>query len=143
MCWRCPKYAGFRASLFGDAPALLPRIFPILPLWGRFSEGAERATRRRLRFLLFQMGFDFSPALFLSFLLSPQIFSQRARGFWGAPNPAWIGRLRVIASGTLINKGLANRLPGDALFTRGFRASTLKCPKYAGFRAHIFETPKI
>ena len=36
----------------------------------------------------------------------------------GARKPAWIGRLRAVASGALINKGLAGRVPGDALNTR-------------------------
>ena len=90
-----PKYAGFRASLLGDAPALPPlRFFNSLPLSGRCLEGAERATCRKLRFLLLQMGFDFSLRSFLLFYPLTKFLSQRAGSFSGAPNPAWIGRLR-------------------------------------------------
>ncbi len=92
--------------------------FLILSLWGGCLEGAERATRQRLRFLLFQMEFGIAPALFLSFLPYPQIYLPKGRGFSGAPNPAWIGRFQVGTSVTLMDKGLVGRALGDALFTR-------------------------
>ena len=70
------------------------------------------------------MGFDIAlgaffplfPHAFLLFYPLTKYFSQRARGFWGAPKPAWIGHLR---------------------------APTLKRPVYAGLRENFLKMPTL
>ena len=56
-----------------------------------------------------------------------------AKGY--ARKPSWIGRFRVGASGTLINKRIQGRGAGDALFMRDTEHHPLKRPKYVGWRA--------
>ena len=101
--------------------------FLILPLWGRCPEGAERATRQRLGFCYFRWDLIFLLRFICFFILS-----QRVRVFWGTPNPTRIKAFRAGASGTLINKGLQGRVPGDALNTRGSGHPYLRRPKYSG-----------
>ena len=55
--------------------------FNSLPVWEMLRRGRE-ATRRRLRFLLFQKGFDFVPVLFLLFYSL-----LKGKGLFGCSEP--------------------------------------------------------
>ena len=76
----------------------------------------EERSKPKASVSLFQVGFGFALGTFSTFFALdalftaspfPKSFSQRARrGFWGAPEPAWIGHLRACLSEIRMDKGL-------------------------------------
>ena len=136
---------GFNSPLRGRCAVIrsteLAMSFNSPPVGEMPRRGREGNTPKAW-LLLFQMEFDFSPALFLLFLPSSQISLPKARGFGGTLNPAWNGCLRTGTSKTLINKGLQSRVSGDALFTRATEHPPWRYPKYVGLRAAFLRRPK-
>ena len=57
------------------------------PPVGEMPRRGREGNTPKAWFLLFQMGFDIAPVLFLSFLPFPQIFLPRGEGLFGCSEP--------------------------------------------------------